>query len=55
MDWQLVCTLAIVAAAVAWGVAGIVCHLRRRSRGGCSCGCSGCELSRSCTKKPHDQ
>lgn len=50
MDWQLICTLVIVAGAVAWGVAGIVAHVRRRGKG-CSCGCSGCELSRSCAKK----
>ena len=48
MDWQLIVTLIIVAAAVVWIVVRTVRRLRSPQQGGCSCGCSGCSLSASC-------
>ncbi len=49
VDWAI---LAIVLAAV--GIA-VFFTVRRRKRGGCSCGCDSCTQSACCMKKEADK
>ena len=51
MDWQLILTLMIVAAAVVWIAVRVVRRMRSPQDSSCNCGCSGCSLSASC-KRP---
>lgn len=51
IDWQLIAVGIIVAGALVWTIVGFVRQIRRRGRGSCNCGCSGCSLADSCDKE----